>query len=424
MSSNAALITLTICLLLFLFASIIIITRKRYGLIGIGFCIYWLLFFITPGLMHVNMGIFPFYLMSYNDVHIEKAALTVLLFTGLSLLGFFFGPAISLTRNRPTTGPINKTNFVTFIALSVILQTSIIFVFGLDFFVSTRGEFSSTHTDLGSMKVAMLGFFRPLSFLSLVIFLIFAKSIFSRVTLILYLCILLTLFLIINYPLALPRYIFFSYILASVYIFVPNGTKVKLSLFAAFFIGVTTVFPIFSQISRGDGTISGLNTYEYYSSSGDFDGLQSTINTVKYVEDKGHTWGHQLLGALFIFIPRQQWESKPIATGSIAAENSGYDFLNISSPLVAEIYIDFGWPGLILISFLTGWALRVVDKKSILAKQTKDWGGILVYGAFFSVLIIILRGPLIGIIANVALFIVLAFALSKLLIKKNQRPYH
>lgn len=87
----------------------------------------------------------------------------------------------------------------------------------------------------------------------------------------------------------------------------------------------------------------------------------SIVNvTIEYAERDGVTNGSQFLGAVMFFFPRQFWEDKPVGSGAFVGQEFianvyGFDFFNLSSPLVAEGYINFGLVGVVLFAFLLGW---------------------------------------------------------------------
>lgn len=71
---------------------------------------------------------------------------------------------------------------------------------------------------------------------------------------------------------------------------------------------------------------------------------------------EGFYYGGQLLGVIFFFIPRAYWESKPIGTGELIGDylttNYSMWFSNLSAPLPAEGYINFGVLGVMLFGYL------------------------------------------------------------------------
>lgn len=149
--------------------------------------------------------------------------------------------------------------------------------------------------------------------------------------------------------------------------------------------------------------------------NGDYDSFQQILNTINYVNKLDIEWGRQLLGAAFFWIPRAIWINKPKESGELVAENAGYDFTFLSSPLWAEGYINFGIVGVILFLYIWG---RIVGVLSIRYLHVKS-------GALFIFCIVLipyqfflLRGSLLSaiLILSPAAFLLFAmFLMSKLI---------
>jgi len=87
---------------------------------------------------------------------------------------------------------------------------------------------------------------------------------------------------------------------------------------------------------------------------GDFDSMQQILNAMLYVKYEGLTFGRQLMGVAFFWIPRALWPNKPFNTGEFIGRYFGYGYLNLSAPLWAEGYINFGIPGVFIFLFVWG----------------------------------------------------------------------
>src|SRR3546814_3227745 len=165
-----------------------------------------------------------------------------------------------------------------------------------------------------------------------------------------------------------------------------------------------------SDLSRGDlNHLEYFDPVDYYRTSGDFDGMQSTLNVVHYVDQQGTRKGGQLAGTAFTFIPRSIWPDKPQPTGSLAAQNIGYHFLNISAPLPSEIYIDFWYPGAVILGFLIGFALLRVDMAARIYQRSDDVMLTLFLGLIIGFETIVLRGSLMAALAPIALILALPY---------------
>jgi hypothetical protein len=104
--------------------------------------------------------------------------------------------------------------------------------------------------------------------------------------------------------------------------------------------------------------------------NGDYDPFQQLLNTVNMVSSNGTTWGFQSLGAFLFWVPRAVWHGKPYGSGQLVAEYMGYPFTNLSSPLWAEAYINFGLAGVILVLFLYGAVTSLAQSAYIKSFQS------------------------------------------------------
>jgi hypothetical protein len=95
--------------------------------------------------------------------------------------------------------------------------------------------------------------------------------------------------------------------------------------------------------------------------SSDVDALGMLTLCVKWTELHGHRWGLQTLGALLFWFPRQLWPDKPIGTGTMVTEGLGFEFTNLSPPIVAQGYVDIGFVGVALMSVAVGWLFSRID---------------------------------------------------------------
>jgi hypothetical protein len=76
---------------------------------------------------------------------------------------------------------------------------------------------------------------------------------------------------------------------------------------------------------------------------------------------------------LLFWVPRALWEGKPVGTSFDFADYAGYQAHNISFPLPAEWYVDYGVLGVIFGMFFVGILYRRLD---ILFSKTKEEGSI------------------------------------------------
>jgi hypothetical protein len=126
-----------------------------------------------------------------------------------------------------------------------------------------------------------------------------------------------------------------------------------------------------------------------------YDSWANIYTAVEIVKVHGMQWGHQLLGSVLFFVPSAVWTTKPLATGIFLADyliaNYSMWFTNLSAPLVAEGYLDFGPGGVVAFAGAVAWFVVFLNG---LAQRRAGWVAfpLAVYASVF--LMIVLRGSL------------------------------
>lgn len=125
-------------------------------------------------------------------------------------------------------------------------------------------------------------------------------------------------------------------------------------------VSLLLIFPFLDKFRYFDP-----NNFEYslnfsFLNTGHFDAYQ---NFSRVVELDLLTYGNQLLGALFFFVPRSFWMDKPIGSGAYLAQQANFNFSNVSMPFFGEGYINFGIVGLVVFCFLFGLLISMIDRK-------------------------------------------------------------
>lgn len=126
--------------------------------------------------------------------------------------------------------------------------------------------------------------------------------------------------------------------------------------------------------------------------SADFDAYTMLIYIIEYVTSFEITFGYQLLGPILFFIPRTMWADKPVGTGSMIVDELGIPINgNVSAPWVGEFYINYGYFGVVIFSFLLGILLRSIDRTYWNKNDSGDYFE-LMYPFFALMIIFICRG--------------------------------
>lgn len=171
---------------------------------------------------------------------------------------------------------------------------------------------------------------------------------------------------IVNNPISNPRYWFLTVLLAFLFTVFPHSPAMYRMALSMGVVAAVLVFP-FADRFRYDE-----NNYRPVESTSvleplalkDYDQMVMFSNTITYVgSGNSHTHGHQLAGSVFFYVPRSVWSGKPLDTGVMIAQWVGTTNTNLSSPLWAELWIDFGPLGMTGGFALLGWAAARTDRR-------------------------------------------------------------
>lgn len=156
-----------------------------------------------------------------------------------------------------------------------------------------------------------------------------------------------------------------------------------------------------------------------------YDAWANTVATIDYVKTNGHSLGEQALGTIFFYIPRSIWAEKPISSGELIGihltQNYRMWFDNLSTPIMAEGFIDFGILGVILYAIIFSATTRLTQSLINSKNPFKITAGLyLTFSVFF-----IMRGSLMiafsYVLAALCAIIVVPKLISLIPLKSNSR---
>ena len=373
------------------------------------FCVYMIFYYLLPGYFHTGRGHFPFYDAAFAPEKIVNAAIVIIVFLICAGIGYSFDFPYRGGAPRITV-PARLSQAILACAVAAVVAGAMA---GFGALLQPRGE--DVYADsLPSPNALMLstiarscGFY---AFMLSTLAVKLQKTLISLIASVMACAI----FLLVNSPLAIPRFVLGSYIISMFCVFLPVTRVQKLSIVLALVLSQGSLFAYVSYIARGDPeTAFELSPFEYYVTSGDFDGLQSTINVVAMHDGKGGKEGLNLLSAILFFVPRSVWPEKSQGTGPEAGVYEGYPFNNLSSPLPSEFYVDFGIGGVAVLSLLFGLFMKLCDDFFKHFKKTKDFTGQLLVATFAGYIFIILRGSLVATLGPIVLSTAIAMICHK-----------
>lgn len=187
-------------------------------------------------------------------------------------------------------------------------------------------------------------------------------------------------------------------------------------------VGIMYIFPLtnifryieISKITLQD-MINNFKTLNTSFQSGDFDAFSIFMRAVDSINYQGPILG-AILGSLLFFIPRKIWSTKPVGSGTYIANMQGLSFDNLSTPIMAEGYINGGIIGVVILAFIIGIILGIVDSRYWKMKNMNYFEYTylyLVYPYLLGYMFTNCRGALISTYAYTVAFLLIAFILYK-----------
>jgi hypothetical protein len=247
-----------------------------------------------------------------------------------------------------------------------------------------RGSEFNTFSE-GNKAIDLLTdkFFRPLS---LVLFLISAlnnkKNSFLNF-------LLFIIFLFTNFPSGISRNALAGFYLPIILLFLPIFRK-KNYFVLSIMLGLLTVFPFMHSFRYGRFQNSGFGFNFQMFTEMHFDAYMTLVRVVNY---DLITYGNQLLGVIFFFVPRSIWINKPLSSGQFHAQQLRLDFENLSCTFLAEGYLNFGYLGVFLFLIFLAYFSSNLDSLYLKFKSKNTFYNV-IYVYFIGMFLFILRGDL------------------------------
>jgi uncharacterized membrane protein len=164
-----------------------------------------------------------------------------------------------------------------------------------------------------------------------------------------------------NNPIANGRFAFGLVLIGFASIFFPlhreRTFRLAIVSLLLMFVFIFSALDGFRRTQLRDFSRGGSSTSEVLVARGDYSMTQQNHDGINYVDRNDHSWGRQILGAAFVWVPRRIWSDKPIPTGALVSGT----YQSKSSTLWTEGYVDFGYLGVVVIFTLYGWVSRRLD---------------------------------------------------------------
>ena len=175
--------------------------------------------------------------------------------------------------------------------------------------------------------------------------------------------------LLTNFPLTMTRFLEAAIVINYICLTLRRQRMTSLWLLLVFWLGFIVAMPFLNlfRLSSVQGADYGSlkqQTLQSVVTGGDFDAYMMMVATVSFGQKPDSiTMGRQLVGNVLFFVPRNMWPDKPGGSGTLAVQNTVLNFYNLSEPLPAEGYVNFGVLGVMLFAGGFSWILGGLDKR-------------------------------------------------------------
>jgi hypothetical protein len=388
-----------------LFLLLYVVSDARRGGLSLMIAFFFCFFVALPAFVQIRADVFPF-----ASTYEARQLMSGYAIVALAQFSYVLSEMYQDKRSRfavPRSAALSTMNesYYRRAVRHINMATLVLIVYlGPGFLLLTRGERGSA-IDIGGLREQLLYVGRSASLVAAVISTyLLLKGVESRrrrgfhySAAMSFLC-----FAALNFPPALSRFQLLGPIIALSVVIAPMfKTSVKLAYASVSVIFLVYLFPEIKSLGRGQ-SISYADALDRevgpYLLRVDFDGFKQIVDTWIYSSTASPRWGDNFLGVAFFWIPRSIWTAKPVDSGLLVATELGYRYTNVSSPLPAEAFVSFGYPGVIAVFVLAAVVVTLLERRAAAALAT---GGlrqeVLVYAVAAGFAVIILRGALNGV---------------------------
>ena len=173
---------------------------------------------------------------------------------------------------------------------------------------------------------------------------------------------------IVNNPISNPRYWFLTVVFSILFTAFPRSPVVYRTALVTGVVAALVLFPFLDRFRYNSGGYHPVRSTSVLEplTLKDYDQIGMFANTLTYVESGvGHADGRQLASDAFFFVPRSVWHGKSLDSGVLVGRWMGMTNTNLSSPLWAELWLDFGPLGMAGGFLALGWACARTDLRYV-----------------------------------------------------------
>jgi hypothetical protein len=373
-------------LVLFIMTFYYLFKDTKYSPILASFIVFNFLFFIIAPILQTHKVYKSGDLnlsnkLIYNDYLIIKTSILVLVF---NIVFFIFYRYFKAIKYHVKKFPYNKN--LPFHIFFLFIISIIILIFNFEH-IQNEYLFNNYSSLKGTTKSALLikeKIILMIPFPAFILGMYYVKNVkkTKNFYIIFVITILLGLLIFgIKNPLTEKRNALGPIYITIAFLILPKLLNTNFKILIFLFFSMVIVFPTISVITHSSHSLDEMmnNPKLIYSglkergivdtfTSLNYDAFTNFSATIEQVEGDQLSYGYQLSGGIFFFVPRKLWVNKPVSSGQFIGNylrdkygNTG-SFTNLSNPFVSEGYLNFGVLGIILFAiFLAFFMARMVN---------------------------------------------------------------
>lgn len=409
---NPILTLLNLVLAAICVVSLFLYTGISYSLFKIYHLFVLFFFCIAPAIQYKNGVRFFETYFSERDYILASTIILLMTLVYNCVYRFFYHSGRYNSNNLVEQGDNVLKLGKEFLLLSISSGVCLYYLYINDFNIFSLlfrgGEFVERVTVEKSTSLIANNFLRPMPVIA------FLVAYLSKPRHKIILPILFVLMLIAAPPTGMPRFSAAAMYLP-VFLFLFPRFQKKYNFIFLVVLGLLVVFP-FLDVFRYF-TADGLSLSSFRLSFDQFEALHfdSYSMFMRVMKSNVITYGRQLLGVLFFFVPRSLWPNKPIGSGHYIGEVEWLEFTNLSMPFLGEGYINFGIIGvlffIVVLAFITG----KVDSWYWLGNGKREIHSSILYIMLLGLFLLVLRGDLMSSFAYVCGFVTSNIVVKKIL---------
>ncbi|WP_241741390.1 O-antigen polysaccharide polymerase Wzy family protein [Streptomyces sp. L2] len=344
---------------------------------------FWLFAYVAMGVAPLAQAV-----LGQTPTPVVGPRSDLVLAESLTLCGCVaFDVGVQLARHRPPvfrsargprrTASVNRRRLYVLVAFAYL--ASALFVVKLGgpaVFFSSRQEISegiqaSTggggHSQIGSAFLRGFGTVPALlAFLFLTRWLVASRHARRRLPVIAMWAGLLVVNAVVNNPVSNPRYWFLTVMFSVLFTAFPRSPVTYRAALATGVVAALLLFPFMDRFRYDEGGRRPVESASVLDPlvRKDYDQVGMFANTITFADSgEGHTYGGQLMASVLFFVPRSMWQDKPLDSGVRVGQWMGMNNTNLSSPLWAELWLDFGPAGMTGGFFALGYVCARADRR-------------------------------------------------------------